>query len=102
MTRLARLVLAGAVAGVATFAVPGASAAERIECVQEPCYECVMYPCYPGDWVDFLTGGKVTVEQQDMVVCVTEPCYQPMPVVVCAYPTADSAPVCTPRDWPLQ
>ena len=73
MSRLARLVLAGTVAGVAVLGAPTAQASHEPDCVTEPCYECVMYPCYPGDWVEFLASrtGVVTVDWHDKTVCVT-------------------------------
>lgn len=94
MTRLARLVLAGAVAGVAAVGVPAQAYELPGDCAPPDCsYDCVTYPCYPSDWIEYLGGRVVTVEHQPMVVCVTYPCYQPMPVVVCVVPAA----VCTPR-----
>lgn len=94
MTRLTRLVLAGAVAGVAAIGVPAQAYELPGDCAPPECsYDCVTYPCYPSDWIDVLGRGLVTVEQQDPVVCVQFPCWQPMPVVVCVVPAA----VCTPR-----
>jgi hypothetical protein len=52
MSRLSRLVAAGAVAGVAALVVP--AQAQAPDCVTQRCYQCVMYPCGPGDWVPFL------------------------------------------------
>ncbi len=52
MSRLSRLVLAGACVGAGLFAAP--AQAEAPECVKQPCYVCVMYPCYPSDWPPFL------------------------------------------------
>lgn len=68
MTRLARLVLAGALAGAAVLGAPPAQA--QHDCSKEPCYECVMYPCYPGDWVQFLSNGTVTYDPYTHTYCV--------------------------------
>lgn len=66
MTKLSRLVLVAAVAaGLSTAATP---AQAHHNCGGQQCYECVTYPCYPEDWVEFLSGGTVTI--RDHQVCV--------------------------------
>jgi hypothetical protein len=63
--KLSRLVVAAAFVGLATVSTP---AQATHDCDTHPCYECVMYPCYPSDWVEFLSGGTLSID--DHIVCV--------------------------------
>lgn len=56
MRTLARLALAGAVAGTVLLAPPAQAGPP---CWDSPCYECVTYPCHPGDWVELVCDRVV-------------------------------------------
>ena len=53
MRTVARLVLAGALAGSALLAP--AAQADPLDCVWDPCYNCYVQPCGLHGWYDFVT-----------------------------------------------